>query len=172
MIQIKMMKMKKLFLPLLLIAATAFTVSFTSCKGKPKDADIQAEIVKALAADPMAANTKVTVDKGVATLSGECKDDMCKAHCAEMVGKIKGVTSVVNNCTVAPVVAPVINPADDILNKGLVDALKDHPTVKSSIADGKIVLTGEIAKAKWMMLKPLLDKLKAKGYDLAGLKIN
>ena len=48
-----------------------------------------------------------------------------------------------------------------------------HPGPRSTpaIADGKIVLTGEIAKVKWMVLKPILDKLKSKGYDLTGLKI-
>jgi nucleoside-triphosphatase THEP1 len=49
--------------------------------------------------------------------------------------------------------------------------LKDQPGVKFSISDGKIILTGEIAKAKWVAVKQMLDKLKSKGYDLAGLTI-
>jgi hypothetical protein len=37
--------------------------------------------------------------------------------------------------------------------------------------DGKIVLTCEITKVKWKMLKETLDKLKPAGYELTGLKI-
>lgn len=143
---------------------------FTACKKKVKDADIKAAIETALKADPMAANTMVSVEKGVATISGECKDDACKTHCADLVKGIKGVKEVVNNCTVAAP-PPVVNADDAALTQGLTDALKDHPGVQFSIADGKIVLTGEIAKAKWMAVKQMLDKLKSKGYDLAGLKI-
>jgi hyperosmotically inducible periplasmic protein len=164
--------MKKQFTPLLLVAIAALAISFTACKSKPKDADIKAAIETALAADPMAAGTTVSVEKGVATISGECKDDMCKAHCAELVGKIKGVSSVVNNCTVAPPPpAPVATTDMSLLEKGLTDALKDQAGLKGSVVDGKIVLMGEIAKAKWAMLKQTLDKMKASGYDLTGLKI-
>lgn len=143
---------------------------FTACKKKVKDADIKAAIETALKADPLAANTTVSVEKGVATISGECKDEACKTHCAELVKGIKGVKEVVNNCTVAAP-PPVVNADDAALTQGLTDALKDHPGVKFSIADGKIVLTGEIAKAKWVAVKQMLDKLKSKGYDLAGLTI-
>lgn len=119
----------------------------------------------------MGANTMVTVDKGVATITGECKDDMCKASCEKIVAGVKGVKSVVNNCNVAAAPMPVMNGDDEALTKGLMDALKDNSTVKSSVANGKIVLTGEISKAKWVALKQMLDKLKSKGYDLAGLTI-
>ena len=68
-----------------------------------KDSDIKAAIETALKADPMSATTMVSVDKGVATISGECKDDMCKAHCEALAKAVKGVKSIVNNCTVAPV---------------------------------------------------------------------
>jgi hyperosmotically inducible periplasmic protein len=163
-----MKKVSTVFLSLVFLAAMA---GFTSCKKKAKDADIKAAIETALKADPLAANTMVSVEKGVATISGECKDDACKTHCAELVKGIKGVKEVVNNCSVAP--PPVVVNADDTaLTQGLTDALKDHPGVKFSINEGKVVLTGEIAKAKWVAVKQMLDKLKPKGYDLAGLKIN
>jgi len=167
--------MKKTLSRVILLAAASLFISsgITSCKKKMKDADIKAAIEKALKADPMAANTMVTVEKGVATISGECKDDMCKAHCAELVKGIKGVKEVINNCNVAAPLPPAVVTADDeILGKGLMDALKDVPGVKGSVSGGKIVLTGEIAKAKWAGLKQLLDKLKSMGYDLSGLKIN
>jgi hyperosmotically inducible periplasmic protein len=164
--------MKKLTTSFLLMGVFALAISFNSCKGKMKDADIKAAIETALKADPMAANTTVSVDKGVATITGECKDDMCKAHCADLLKGIKGVKEVVNNCTVAMVpMPPVINADDEALTKGLTDALKDQPGLKFSISEGKIVLTGEIVKAKWAMLKQTLDKLKSKGYNLTGLTI-
>lgn len=163
--------MKKLTIPVLLMGIFALAISFTSCKKKMKDADIKAAIETALKADPMAANTVVSVDKGVATISGECKDEMCKTHCADLVKGIKGVKEVVNNCTIAPPPAPVVNAEDEALARGLADALKDQPGLSFSINEGKIVLTGEIAKAKWLALKQTLDKLKSKGYDLAGLTI-
>ncbi len=162
--------MKKLSTSILLMGVLALTISFTACKKKAKDADIKAAIETALKADPMSANTMVSVDKGVATLTGECKDQACKDHCGEMVKGIKGVKEVVNNCTVAAPM-PVINAADEALTKGLTDALKDHPGVSFSINEGKIVLTGEIAKAKWVAVKQMLDKLMSKGYDLKGLTI-
>lgn len=149
----------------------ALAISFNACKKKVKDADIKAAIETALKADPMSANTMVSVDKGVATITGECKDELCKTHCAEMVKGIKGVKQVVNNCTVAPKMDVVVNADAETLTKGLMDALKDHAGVKSSVVDGKIVLTGEIAKAKWAALKKMLDKLMSKGYDLTGLTI-
>lgn len=168
--------MKKTLTPIFLSLTMLLAISFTACKSKPKDADIKAAIETALKADPMAAGTgtTVSVEKGIATISGECKDEMCKASCEKIVAAVKDVKSVVNNCTVAaaPIAPPIATAADtDIITKGLADALKDHPTVQSSVVDGKIVLTGEIAKAKWAMVKQLLDKLRAKGYDLTGLKI-
>jgi hypothetical protein len=163
--------MKKLLTSITMIALLTMGLGFSSCKSKPKDADIKAAVEAALKADPMAMGTMVDVKDGVATISGECMDDMCKAHCGELVAGIKGVKSVVNNCTVAPAPAPVVNADDATLTSGLADALKDMPGVKGTMTDGKIVLTGEIAKAKWAMLKQTLDKLKPKGYDLSGLKI-
>jgi hyperosmotically inducible periplasmic protein len=158
----------------IILLTVVLAAGFTSCKSKPKDADIKAAVEKALAADPMSAGTTVSVDKGVATISGECKDEMCKTHCADMVKGIKGVSSVVNNCTVAAAPPPPVETAmaDDATAKALTDALKDHAGLQGVYKDGKITLTGEIAKAKWAMLKATLDKLKpANGYELSGLKI-
>lgn len=163
--------MKKQFSLLVLISVLA--ISFTSCKSKPKDADIKAAVEKALSADPMSAGTTVSVEKGVVTLAGECKDDMCKKHCEEAATAVKGVKSVVNNCTIAaPPTVPVEEGTQVSANdQALIDALKDQPGVKGAMKDGKIVLTGEITKVKWKMLKETLDKLKPAGYKLDSLKI-
>lgn len=163
--------MKLLFKQTLLSAACFSLIIFGACKSKPKDADIKTAIETALKADPSAAGTMVTVEKGVATITGVCADEMCKTKCAEIVKGIKGVKEVVNNCTIAPAPEPVVIADDSALSQGLMDALKDVAGVKGQVTDGKIVLKGEIAKAKWAALKQLLDKLKPKGYDLTALII-
>ena len=160
--------MKKISISIAMMAFFTLAIAFTSCKSKVSDADVQTAVETALKADPMAVNTMVSVEKGVATISGECKDDACKTHCADLVKGIKGVKEVVNNCTVTP---PVVNSTDDALTMGLTDALKDNPGVTGSVDMGKIVLKGEIAKAKWAALKQMLDKLTPKGYNLDGLTI-
>lgn len=157
-----------------LLAITAFiflAFYLPACKSKVKDADVKASVETALAANPDLNGLVADVKDGVATITGEVKTDAAKAAAETAAKGIKGVKSVVNNITVAAPPPPVVNADDETLTRGLADALKDNPTVKSSIVDGKIVLTGEIAKAKWVALKQMLDKLKSKGYDLTGLKI-
>lgn len=161
--------MKKLFTSILLITILISSIIISSCKSKPKDADIKAAIEKSLAADPMSAGTTVSVENGVATITGECKDDMCKTHCADLVSKINGVKSVVNNCTVAPKVEIA---ADDPLTVAVKDALKDFTSVSATVSDGVIKLSGSIKKDMWLKLKPVLDGLKPKKVDPSGLTIN
>ena len=157
---------------LLLVSAIAILSATTvGCKKKAKDADVKAAIETTLAADPMAAGAMVDVKDGVATLTGECKDDMCKMHVAEVVGKMKDVKSVVNNLTVAatPVVtAPVIT-ADDALTTAVKDALTAFPGVSATVKDGIISVTGKIAKADRQKLMMVLQALKPKKVDVAGL---
>lgn len=154
------------------ILFTAFLmIGMVSCKKKLKDADIQASIETVLAADPDMKNTMVTVKDGVVTLSGECKDDACKAKCEEAVKKIEGVKSVVNNCTVAAPV-PVVPPVSDALSQAISDALKDFPTVKSELTDGVLTLTGEIERSRLQKLMMGLNALKTMGLkkiESAGL---
>lgn len=145
-----------------------------SCKSKPSDAAIRADVEKALSADPLTANTMVSVQKGVVTISGECEDEQCRSRCEELAKSIKGVNSVVNQCTVAAPPPPVEDtiPAVDERTQALADALKDLPGLQGSITNGKIILTGNIEKNKWTRLKETLDKLKPEnGYELSGLII-
>lgn len=151
----------------LMVAVAALTLSFTACKSKPKDADIKAAIEKALAADPMSAGTTVSsVEKGVATIAGVCKDDACKAACEKAVAGIKGVKSVVNNCTVAP---PVVITADDPLTTAVSDAIKSFSGVTASVKEGIVTLGGSIAKTDLQKLMMALNALKPKKIDASGL---
>lgn len=162
-----MKKISRLFLPTALLLVGLYV---SSCKSKPKDADIKAAIETALRADPMSAGTSVSVENGVATISGECKDEACKTHCSELVKGIKGVKSVVNNCTIAPPPPPpVIITPDDPLIQSVTDALKDFPSVKASVTDGVVTLTGEIAKADLKKVMMALSSLKPKKVDASAL---
>ena len=143
--------------------AIVATAGFTSCK--PKDADIKSAIEKKISATPEMAGTTVDVKDGVATLSGNCKDDACKQMCEKEVTTIKGVKSVVNNCTVTPPPpppAPVVINVDEQLIKAVADAVKDFPTVKTAVKEGVITLTGTIKKEGLQKLMPALQSLKPK----------
>lgn len=141
-----------------LMAAVAIAVGFTSCK--PKDSDVQASIVKALAADAGAANTKVEVKDGVATISGECKDDACKANCAKMVEGVKGVKSVVNNCTTVPVVAAPVSTTTNVsvdakVQQKIKDGLKDIAGAAVSFVGKKAMFTGTFSAAQKATIQQL-----------------
>jgi hyperosmotically inducible periplasmic protein len=163
--------------PMMLVAALAvLAISVPSCKGKVKDTDITSAIqAKASSMTEMAGLKIDEVKDGVVTISGECKDDACKALCETTIKALPGVKNVVNNCTIAPPppppAPPVVVSADDALSTGLKDVLKDFPGITPSVKDGIVSLTGEISKAKWMVVKQAIDKLTPKGYDLKGLKI-
>jgi hyperosmotically inducible periplasmic protein len=157
---------------LVLVAVAALAISFTACKSKPKDADIKAAVEKALSADGMDGMIKgssVTVEKGVATISGECKDAECKASCEKAVAAIKGVKSVVNNCTVMP---PIEVAADDPLTKSVMDAIKSFSGVTANVKDGIVSLGGAIKKADLQKLMMALNALKPKKIETAGLTKN
>ena len=144
----------------LLAVAIAATVGFVSCK--PKDADIKTAIEQAIAAVPDASNAVIDVKDGVATITGEFKDDATKAAIETAAKAVKGVKSVVNNGTVTPPPPPVTISADDTLIKGVADAVKDFTTVKVDVKDGVVTLTGEIKKASLPKLMQSLMALKPK----------
>ena len=81
--------MKKLSTSLIMMAAFATLISFNACKKKPKDADIKAAIETALKADPAASTASVSVEKGVATISGDFTDQATKDKLTSLVkGKV------------------------------------------------------------------------------------
>ena len=132
--------MTKTFLAIFLSAS----VLFFSCK--PKDSEIHANINQKFAATPECTGATATVSDGVATLTGEVKDDACKNMAGTTAEGIKGVKSVVNNLTTTPPPpppAPAVNP-DAALTQGVTDATKDFPTVKAEVNNGEITLTGSI----------------------------
>ena len=163
------MKLTKLLMAIAIVS----TASFVSCS--PKDADVQAAVEAKINAMPdMVKGATVTVKDGVATLTGECKDEMCKAECEKAAKETKGVKSVVSNFTLAapPVVfVPPVITADDPLTKSVADATKDYPGITATVKDGVISLTGPISADKWKKLKMALDGLHPKKVDGTGLTI-
>ena len=165
--------MKKLLTSLLAVAIVTSTISLTSCKQKMSDADIKANVETALRADPMSAGTMVAVNDGVATITGQCKDDMCKASCEKTVAGVKGVKSVINNCMVMPPMAPPpVITADDPLTKSVNDALTAFPGVTATVTDGTVTLMGQVAKADRQKLMMAVQALKPKKVDASGLTNN
>jgi hyperosmotically inducible periplasmic protein len=157
--------MKKLTTSILLIGVFALSIGISSCKKKMKDADIKAAIETALKADPMSATTMVSVDKGVATITGECKDTACRSHCEEIVKAIKGVKSVVNSCTVAPPPPPpasLTTVLDAATQQKVKDGLKDIQGVTVEFSGDKAVLSGEVTKANRMKIMQMLASAKVK----------
>lgn len=146
------------------------TLLFVSCK--PKDADIKANVEKALAADPMMTGTTVDVKDGVVTISGECKDDACRTHCEEVAKGVKGVKSVVNNCTVAAPPAPppasLTTVLDEATQQKVKDGIKDIPGVTVEFVGDKAVLKGEVTAANRMKIMQMLASAKVLS-DVSGL---
>lgn len=164
---------QKLSTLLLLFGAVALISSTTpGCKSKVSDMDVKTAVETALQANPETAGLMVDVKDGVATVSGEAKDEAAKAKAAELATAVKGVKSVQNNVAVAPPPPPVQITADDPLTTAVKDATKDFPTVTATVNDGVISVSGELKSDAWKKLKMALDGLKPKKVDAAGLKIS
>lgn len=134
--------MKKL---LAIVAIAVFAISFTSCKSKVKDEDVKTAVQTVLTANPDYNMLAVDVKDGVATITGEVKDETTRAGINASLKEVKGVKEVVNSATVTPPPPPpvVINP-DDALTTAVKDALKDHTNVTATVADGVVTLTGTV----------------------------
>jgi hyperosmotically inducible periplasmic protein len=134
---------------------------FASCK--PSDEKI-AEAVKAKIG-AVASTINVSVADGVATLTGEVKDEATKAAAETALQGIKGLKSVVNSLTVPPPPPPpvVINP-DDVLRKGIdsVFAAKFIKGVSAAVAEGVVTLTGTIKKSELTKVMQAANELKPK----------
>lgn len=148
------MKLSKILIAVLLSAP----VLFFSCK--PKDADIQAKINEKFFATPDLAGANATVSDGVATLTGEVKDDAAKGQAEATAKEVKGVKSVVNNLTITPAAVPPPNIIpDSALSQGVIDAVKDFPTVSATVNNGEVTLTGSIQRSDLTKLMQSLNSL-------------
>ncbi len=153
------MKLTKILMALAIVA----TVSFISCK--PKDSDIKAKIEAAINTNPMMTGAMVDVKDGVATITGEVKDDACKELCEKTIAGIKGVKSVVNNCTVPAMVAPPASLStnlDAAAQQIVRDGLKDIKGVTVEFTEDKAIISGEVTKADRMKIMQMLASANVK----------
>ena len=134
----------------------------------PKDSKIQTEVETVIRNNPSTNGIAASVQNGVVTLSGECKDEASKSAVESEVAKVKGVKQVVNNCTVTPPPAqsaPVTIAGDETLINNVKDAIKDYPGVKATVKDGVITLTGNINRPDLQKLMMSLQSLRPKKID-------
>jgi len=156
------MKMTKL----LMAIAIAATIGFVSCS--PKDADVKTAVETQLKAKPDMAGAMVEVKDGVATLTGECKDESCKADCEKITQDVKGVKSVINNLAIMAPPPPPPPPAsmttmlDEATQQKVKDGLKDINGVTVEFVEDKAVLTGSVTKANRMKIMQMLSAAKVK----------
>ena len=149
--------MKKI---LAIIAIVSLAFYLPSCKGKVKDSDVKTAVESAIASNSDLSGLAVEVNDGVATLTGEVKDETAKAAAQQAAIAVNGVKSVQNNLTIAappPPPTPAIT-ADDPLTTAVRDATKDNPGVTAEVKDGVVTLTGEIRKSD---LPKLMQKINA-----------
>ncbi|TWP24901.1 BON domain-containing protein [Apibacter muscae] len=146
-----MKKIKTLLASLAIVGMLASTT--ISCKSGPKDQDIKTQISNILPE-----NISIDVNKGVATLSGEFKDDQSKQETLKAINAIPGVKSVVDNATVKSVEIS----ADATLRTNVDQVLKNYPGVTATINDGVVTLTGEFKKTELPKLLQAVNSLKPK----------
>ncbi|MBE8728157.1 BON domain-containing protein [Flavobacterium hungaricum] len=129
----------------------------------PKDADIQKEVTSKLSTLP---GVEATVSKGVATISGTCKDDAVKENATVIVKSVKGVKSIVNNCEVLspePLVEASVNiNPDAVLTTSVNEVAKAYNGVSVSVKEGVVTLTGDIKRAQLPNLIKSVQELKPK----------
>lgn len=146
------------------LAAFSFITLSQSCKKKMKDEDIQKAATEKIAGMSDIKGGAVMVKDGVATLTGECKDEACKAKCGEEIGKVKGVKSVTNNATITPVAPPAPVPAagDEAIKTAAAPWLKDNKGAAVEVSNGVATVTGVADAPKRAALKQVLTAAGAK----------
>jgi hyperosmotically inducible protein len=153
------MKILQRFSALLLIAVLVMT----GCK--PNDSKIKLAVEQVLKAKAETAATTADVKAGVVTLSGTLASEAAKKDLEAAVKNVADVKSVVNNIQVNEVTVPVELPViseDAALEVSLMDALKDNPSVRASVLNGVVTLSGDIARTDLPALMMKINSLKPK----------
>lgn len=132
-----------------------------SCKGKNRDAEIQAAINTKTQTDPSLAGVSATVVNGEVTLAGSCADEPCRQNAEKAVKDIDGVKKVVNNITVAPV---TVTP-DTQLQSSAQEVAARYPGVQASVTEGVITLRGTVKRDQLQNLVQDMNALRPKRID-------
>lgn len=136
-------------------------VSFSSCKSKPKDADIRTSVNAKIKSRATSATITASVNAGVVTLNGNCPDTDCKTTAESAAKEVTGVTQVVNNISVyQPAPQAPVEISDDAPLKASVDeALRDYKDVTATIQNGVVTLQGSIERDDLQKLMMKLNSL-------------
>jgi hyperosmotically inducible periplasmic protein len=163
-ITIKSFKIMKKFLFMALAAFTLITLS-QSCKKKLTDEGIQKAASEQIAKMADMKGAAVTVKDGIATVTGECKDQACSDKCKKALedAKIEGVKSIEWKCTLAPPPpASLTTTMDAKTMQKVKDGMKDIKGVTVSFAGDKVVLEGAITDADRMKVMQMLNAANLK----------
>jgi hyperosmotically inducible periplasmic protein len=154
--------MKK-FLFMALAAFTLITLS-QSCKKKLTDEGIAKNVTEQLSKMTDMKGAAVTVKDGVATITGECKDQACSDKCKKGLedAKVDGVKSVEWKCTLAPPPPVSMTTTLDAPTMDKVKAgLKDMKGLTLAGFSGKgAIINGETSKEGKTKLMQMLASAK------------
>lgn len=153
------MTMKHIIYKPFIIAFLQALVLLAGCS--PKDTTIKADLVTKAKSDKDFAGVRLTVDKGIVTLNGECATEKSKSTVETTVKGVYGVKNVVNNITIAPVVIGT----DQQLKQGVDSLLRDFPGVEAVTRDSVVYLQGKLADEQVIKLKDAVNSLKPKRVD-------
>ena len=133
-------------------------IEISSCKQKTSDTDIQSAITA-----KMPSGVSSTVNNGVVTLTGDCRDEACKTNAEQAAKDVKGVKSVVNNITLVVIGSqPVEISSDETLRNTVADAIRAYQGIKADVKDGVVTLTGEIKRSDLQNVISKVNELKPK----------
>lgn len=122
-----------------------------SCNKKPNDNQIQDKVTKKLQDNKNYAGVESSVKNGVVTLTGMCAGDNCATDIENNIKNVDGVKKVENNI--------VKDESTDLTMRTSVQSiLTRYPGVQADVAEGVIVLRGNIAREN---LQPLMSDLGA-----------
>jgi len=134
--------------------ALALTSGLTACKSQAdKDKELKAKV------EAVAPGVTVTVNNGTVTLSGSVNDATQKQTLEDNIKKVDGVKSVTNQLEVPP--PPTISPDGELTNV-INNIIKDYPTVKATVLNGEVTLTGEIKRDDLAQLMPKIQESQPK----------
>lgn len=147
-----MFKSKPLFAIAILLSVAV------SCNNKPDDKQIQDNVTKQLQDNKNYAGVNSTVKDGTVILTGMCEGDNCAADIEKNVKDINGVKNVENNIAKD-------NSTDLTMRTSLQSIITKYPGVQADVADGVVVLRGNIDRDNLQALMSDLSTLHPKKID-------
>ena len=136
--------------------ALAVSLGSISCKKNVSDADLQTATTTIVAENPAAS---VEVIDGTAHLSGAFNSE---AERDAMITKLKATEGVKDVMDMTTIAAPVdvVSPVDPMMQQKVEDAVKDFPSVKVSVVNGELTLTGDVSAMQARKIKESVDALQ------------